>query len=1024
MLIESLESRTLLSSNPAISAADSTAPYDSQITLDAQVRGNTFIPSVAGPPADLILDPSRKQLLVVDQSQDIRRYSAEDGRSLGAIHLPAIPGDGDITPDGQYLYLPKVGSTDVFKVNLDTGDYTLIGVGYQSNEGLPAHIAILDGVAIVSQDPQIPYNLDRLRRINLSDDSVADLWLGNYGPLYFPEPASLARSADRTHVSIVSASNDYYFDTGGGMDGRNLRSNGALPTISVSRNGDLYSLAPDTRVLDRQFQVVHQFSGGIGVFDPQRDVFYLVNRHYLEAYSTTTWSKLWDLQTDVFDSGIISLAISDDGGSLFCATQDGVRILHLGATRETFGNTLVVHATVDPIDFNDVPTGSVTFIDGTSGEVLGESTLSGSNEVWFGLDNLRPGTHSIVARYNGDLWYNASTSDPLPFLVDRAPTLSILSSTATGLPRLTVTSSADTPIDGTAELLEGSDVVATSTVSNGMATFAVDLPAGVHNLTARYDGNADLLSSVSGPMQSVIQSPSKLTLSSSDSSISYGSSLVLTATLDTATLPSGANCAFYDGVKLLGVAPIGPAGTALLKKFTLSAGTHQLQAHFDGTETIAASISQLLDETVTKAATTVVIVPLADSGVGQTIRLAATVSSPGGIVNEGIVDFKTNDKVLGGEFVVSGQSFIQTSGLEAGLNKITAVFGGSDNFAPSIAEPVTANVVAGLTTLKLISSVDYAFKGDRITLEADLNAPGDATPSGSIIFKDGTRIIGTEPLSFGRAILEIKLLKAGSHVITATYSGDVDFKSAKSNTVKPTIVVPVSVDVMIVYTKHAIQAARGLDDLKKIIADSVRDANSAYRNSRIPLMINLVYSGRIDYVESGKFDIDLKRLTRPDDGYMDSVHSLRNTYGADLVSLFEGDGDLGGSGWELRDLHDKTNAAFGFSVVLAGQAAAPYYTLAHELGHNFGATHDAQHREGKGVTTFSNGWRFTGNDGVLYHDIMSYDPGETIPYFSNPRIKYEGKPTGNAKTADSARTITMTAPYVAAYRKSRRTSHS
>ena len=63
--------------------------------------------------------------------------------------------------------------------------------------------------------------------------------------------------------------------------------------------------------------------------------------------------------------------------------------------------------------------------------------------------------------------------------------------------------------------------------------------------------------------------------------------------------------------------------------------------------------------------------------------------------------------------------------------------------------------------------------------------------------------------------------------------------------------------------------------------------------------------------------------------------------------------------------------------------------------------------------------RFHGDDGVLYHDIMSYDPGQTIPYFSNPRLQYQNAPLGNRKTADSARTITLTAPYVATYRRAR-----
>ena len=90
-----------------------------------------------------------------------------------------------------------------------------------------------------------------------------------------------------------------------------------------------------------------------------------------------------------------------------------------------------------------------------------------------------------------------------------------------------------------------------------------------------------------------------------------------------------------------------------------------------------------------------------------------------------------------------------------------------------------------------------------------------------------------------------------------------------------------------------------------------------------------------------------------------------------------------------------------------------------------GATHDVGNAMGlHGATSFSNGYRFHGNDGVLYHDIMSYDPGQTIPYFSNPRIKYKGVPIGTANSADAARTITLTAPYVAKYRRSRRTAHA
>jgi hypothetical protein len=60
-----------------------------------------------------------------------------------------------------------------------------------------------------------------------------------------------------------------------------------------------------------------------------------------------------------------------------------------------------------------------------------------------------------------------------------------------------------------------------------------------------------------------------------------------------------------------------------------------------------------------------------------------------------------------------------------------------------------------------------------------------------------------------------------------------------------------------------------------------------------------------------------------------------------------------------------------------------------------------------------------GTDNIQYHDIMAYDPGVRIQYFSDPDITYAGVPIGNTTTADAARIIREDAPLVSAYRNAR-----
>jgi peptidyl-Asp metalloendopeptidase len=226
------------------------------------------------------------------------------------------------------------------------------------------------------------------------------------------------------------------------------------------------------------------------------------------------------------------------------------------------------------------------------------------------------------------------------------------------------------------------------------------------------------------------------------------------------------------------------------------------------------------------------------------------------------------------------------------------------------------------------------------------------------------------------------------------------------------------VDMMVIYTPRVSKQAGSSSAAAQSALRAVDQTNLAFRNSGIRVYLRAVYVGQIDYRESGRLHIDLRRLAATRDGYMDQVHALRNRYGADLVTLLVGRGDLAGLAYQLEDLRDRTNASFAFSVVLAEEAQAPHYTLAHELGHKFGAQHDKANTDARGLFAYSHGWRFQAA-GRVYRDIMAYEPGRRIPYFSNPRILYRGVPTGDARTGDSARTINKSAPFVAAYRPER-----
>lgn len=221
-----------------------------------------------------------------------------------------------------------------------------------------------------------------------------------------------------------------------------------------------------------------------------------------------------------------------------------------------------------------------------------------------------------------------------------------------------------------------------------------------------------------------------------------------------------------------------------------------------------------------------------------------------------------------------------------------------------------------------------------------------------------------------------------------------------------------TIDVLVVFTPAARISWGGVAQSNSFIATAITNFNMSLINSGIPnITINLVYSGEIPYTESGDIYIDLPRFRNNNDGFMDSVHTLRTTYGADLCGLITSTPtNICGLGYLNTSSTNYSNTS-AFTVSLLN-CAVSNYTLSHEMGHNMGLRHDwyvdtnttpcsNQHgyvnqtavNLGTSSTT-SQRWRTM----MAYNDQCSVN-GINCPKanrWANPAVNYNSEPTGIA----------------------------
>ena len=472
-----------------------------------------------------------------------------------------------------------------------------------------------------------------------------------------------------------------------------------------------------------------------------------------------------------------TLIVTDDAIGLPSTTT-----LTVNPSSSQYGDPITLTATMSPT----VASGRVTFYDAlpSGGTVfIGDATLSGGTAS-FVASNLSAGTHSIEAAYSGDGIYSTSLSQPITVTVAKkqgaggGAALTIIVQNAS---RQLGTANPQFAFIVTGTLLPG-DSYDDGAVT-GVATYATtDTPSSAVGTTYPITVSGLVsqnyeIATVPGTL-SIAGASSTTTLIAAQTqgftAAQYGDTVTLTATVAPTTATG--TVVFQEGQNVLGTAQVGlGTGVATLAITTLQAGRHTITAMYLGDNNLGASTSTPV--------TIVVSQKTGPSGEPYLIVTANDTSRIYGQANPAFT-YTVSGALLNGDTpatAVKGVPIYSTPsslGSPAGAYPVSIVGGLSSlNYLIEFQDG-TFTVTPTTLTVALASSENPSTYGNAVLFTATL--PNDAT--GTVVFHDDTTglDVGTGIISGGIATRPTNSLTAGTHSITAQYSGDTNYSAATS----------------------------------------------------------------------------------------------------------------------------------------------------------------------------------------------------------------------------------------------------
>ena len=462
------------------------------------------------------------------------------------------------------------------------------------------------------------------------------------------------------------------------------------------------------------------------------------------------------------------------------------------------GQTVTITATVSDTTSGHtttVPTGPVTYTDRVGSTITALNggapvNLAAGTATLSGVPLSGIGTHTITANYNGvSSTYLASSGTATVTLAKASATIAGPSAQPvtvavgqTGSVAIAITSpytSIAAPsgtlnynILNSSGTIVASGAVALATGSAG-STASIPIPSsltsGSYTISVIYSGDANYQAS-STPIiiqLRIGQVTPTISWTPAAGAITYGAAL--SGILD-ATALNGSTT--IPGTFTYTATLAGGIASPVTNASVLGAGSYILTAQFTPTDpTSYGSANQTTAFTVNQASQTISFAaPASPVAYGAPpVTLIATGSASGNAVTFTVT----------GPATLSGNTLTFTG---AGTVTVTATQAGNINYAAAAAVVHTIVVNQATPTIILSSAANPVLATNAVTFTAAI-ASAIGTPTGSVSFFDGTTLLGAGNLLNGSATFTTASLAAGTHAVTAVYSGDANFASITSTPV-------------------------------------------------------------------------------------------------------------------------------------------------------------------------------------------------------------------------------------------------